>query len=447
MTSPLPDNDLPDSEAGSRAYALARELFPICRSITGPGVRKTLEIIARELPELCIHEVPSGTKCFDWTVPPEWSICDAFIETETGQKIVDFKSSNLHVVGYSAPIDRILSLEELRPHLHSIPDLPDAIPYVTSYYAERWGFCLSHRQLLSMQPGNYRVRIDSALAPGSLTYGEVVVPGQSSTEIFLSTYVCHPSLANNELSGPVVTTELVRWIRALRRRRFTYRIVFIPETIGSITYLSRHLPELKRRVAAGFNLTCIGDERAYSYLPSRKGNTLADRAALHALKHHAPDFIRYTFLDRGSDERQYCSPGVDLPIASIMRSKYGTYPEYHTSLDDLTLVSVAGLAGGIEAVAKAILAIEANRRYRTTVLCEPQLGPRGLYPTMGGRTQHGARVLLDVMTHCDGEQDLLGIAELLNIPIWELLPAIRQLVDVGLIEGKNDRPDERCQFL
>ena len=291
---------------------------------------------------------------------------------------------------------------------------------------------------MSLRPGNYRVRIDSTLARGSLTYGELVVPGPSASEIFLSTYICHPSLANNELSGSAVASELARWICCLPRRHFTYRIVFVPETIGSITYISRHLSELKERVIAGFNLTCVGDERAYSYLPSRKGDTLADRAALHALKHHSPGFIRYTFLDRGSDERQYCSPGVDLPVVSIMRSKYGTYPEYHTSLDDLSLISPAGLAGAIDAIAKAILTIEANQTYRVTVLCEPQLSRRGLYPTINrpGRKFTG-RLYADILAYCDGEHDLLSIAELLNIPTWELLSAIRQLDDAGLIEGQE----------
>jgi aminopeptidase-like protein len=434
MTRPLPDKTLPDQGAGARAYALAQELFPICRSITGPGVRQTLGIIAREIPSLAIREVPSGTECFDWTVPREWSVREAYIETESGRRFVDFRESNLHLVGYSVPVDRTMTLEELRPHLHSLPEQPDAIPYVTSYYAERWGFCLSHRQLSALKPGNYRVRIDSTLAPGSLTYGEIILPGQLDSEVFLSTYVCHPSLGNNELSGPTVATELVKWLRDMPHRRFTYRVVFIPETIGSIVYLSRHLSELKERVIAGFNLTCVGDDRCYSYLPSRNGNTLADRAALHALKYHAPDFVRYSFLNRGSDERQYCSPGVDLPVASIMRSKYGAYPEYHTSLDDMTLISQTGLGGAITALAKAILTIEANRTYRATVLCEPHLGKRGLYPTLSARNSATtARRLLDTFTYCDGEHDLLSIAELLDAPAWELIPAVRQLADAGLI--------------
>ncbi|MEZ5833927.1 MAG: DUF4910 domain-containing protein [Dongiaceae bacterium] len=423
---------LPEAaSAGQRAYALARELFPICRSLTGPGVRETLRILQRELPDLTTHEVPSGTQCFDWTVPPEWSIRGAYIEAEDGRRIVDFADSNLHVVGYSVPVDTVLTLDELRPHLHSLPELPDAIPYVTSYYRERWGFCLTHRQLQALMPGRYRVRIDSRLAPGSLTYGEILVPGAREEEIFLSTYICHPSMANNELSGPVVTAELARWLAALPQRRFSYRIVFIPETIGSLVYLSRNLDEMKRRIVAGLNVTCVGDDRAYSYLPSRQADTLADRAALHALRHQAgpKDFIRYSFLDRGSDERQYCSPGVDLPVASIMRTKYGAYPEYHTSLDDLALISPTGLAGGIAAIAKAILAIEVNGRYRTTVLGEPQLGRRGLYPTLSMRGGSPVvRRLTDVLAYSDGERDLLAIADLLGVPVWELSDVAQQLL-------------------
>jgi aminopeptidase-like protein len=422
--------------AGERAYALARELFPICRSLTGPGVRQTLKILQRELPSLTLHEVASGTRCLDWTVPPEWSIREAYIATENGDRIVDFANHNLHVVGYSIPVDAVLTLDELKPHLYALPELPDAIPYVTSYYRERWGFCLSHRQLASLTPGRYRVKIDSTLAAGSLTYGELLIPGERAEEIFLSTYVCHPSMANNELSGPVVTTEIARWLETLPGRRFSYRIVFIPETIGSLVYLSRNLAEMKRRIVAGFNVTCVGDDRAYSYLPSRQTNTLADRAALHALRHQAGahGFVRYSFLDRGSDERQYCSPGVDLPVASIMRSKYGTYPEYHTSLDDLSVVSPSGLSGGIAAIAKAILAIEVNGRYRATVLGEPQLGRRGLYPTLGTRAGGSAvRRMMDVLAYSDGEHDLLAIADLVGVPVWELSSIAWQLLAHDLL--------------
>ncbi len=419
------------ASVGADAYALATKLFPICRSLTGPGVRETLRILQRELPDLTLHEVPSGTRCFDWTVPPEWSIREAYIANEDGRRVVDFANHTLHVVGYSTPVDAVMSLDELRPHLHSLPELPDAIPYVTSYYKERWGFCLSHRQLQSLAQGQYRVRIDSTLAPGSLTYGELLIPGRRDDEIFLSTYVCHPSMGNNELSGPVVTTEIARWLGSLKDRRYSYRIVFIPETIGSLVYLSRNLGDMKRRIVAGFNVTCVGDDRVYSYLPSRQTDTLADRAALHALRHQAgaEGFVRYSFLDRGSDERQYCSPGVDLPVATIMRSKYGAYPEYHTSLDDLSLISPAGLSGGIFAIAKAILAIETNGRYRATVLGEPQLGRRGLYPTLGTRDGNlVVRKLMGVLAYSDGKHDLLAIADLMGVPVWELSEVAQQLL-------------------
>ncbi len=415
-------------------HALARRLFPICRSLTGEGVRDTLAILKERLPGLEIQEVPSGTKCFDWTVPDEWNIRDASLTGPSGETVAAFTDSNLHVVGYSVPVDRRLSLDDLQGHLHSLPELPDAIPYVTSYYNRNWGFCLPHRRRAALTPGTYRAFIDSTLAPGRLTYADLVLPGTSNQEVLVSTYVCHPSLANNELSGPVVSAQLARWLAERRERRLTYRFVFIPETIGSIVYLSRHLEHLKRHVVAGFNVTCVGDDRCYSYLPSRAGDTLADRVARHVLRHRAPDYLTYTFLDRGSDERQYCAPGIDLPVASVMRSKYGTYSEYHTSLDDLTLVTPLGLQGGFDALKECIEALEMDTRYQATVLAEPQMGKRGLYSSLGTRDiDWSVRMRMDLLAYCDGEHSLLDIADILGVPIAQTFPFIAELVEHGLL--------------
>jgi aminopeptidase-like protein len=420
-------------DRGRDMHELVRELFPICRSITGPGVRHTLHVLQRFNP-IGIVEVPTGTSVMDWTVPKEWVIRDAYIADASGERIVDFRRNNLHVVGYSVPVDTELSLDELEPHLHSLPDQPGAVPYVTSYYKERWGFCLTHAQRLSLAEGRYRVVIDSEfLANGSLTYGELTIPGQTEEEVFLSTYVCHPSMANNELSGPVVTTFLARWI-ASRPRRYTYRIVFIPETIGSLTYLSRHLDDLRQHVVAGFNVTCVGDDGAYSYLPSRDGATLADRVALNVLRDTHPGFVHYSFLDRGSDERQYCSPGVDLPLVSVMRSKYREYPEYHTSLDDLDLVTPSGLEGGFDVLRGCLELLERNRVYRTTCVGEPQLGRRGLYPTLATTDTHMAVAdVLDLLAYADGSNDLVAISDLTGVPVTRLYPLVDTLVERELL--------------
>ncbi len=420
------------TKAGREMHDQARALFPIARSLTGEGFRKTLRALQKDLPGLKIESVPSGTPAFDWTVPDEWTIRSARLTGPDGAVVADFAVSNLQVVGYSVPVKEDLTLEQLQPHLHSLPKQPDAIPYVTSYYKRNWGFCLTDRARKKLKRGTYRAVIDSTLMPGVLNYGELLIPGETRAEVLLSTYCCHPSLGNNELSGPVVTARLARWLLE-KPRRLSYRILFVPETIGSIVYLSRHLAELKKRVKAGFVVTCVGDDRAYSYLPSRAGNTLADRAALHALK-GVPKLKRYSFLDRGSDERQYCSPGADLPVASIMRSKYAEYPEYHTSLDDLKVITPAGLAGGFAALRRALEYLEAAEVLRAAAPCEPQLGKRGLYPTTSVKGAYAStRLMMNALAYADGTRDLPGLAEAAGVPVEALRPVVETLKAAGLL--------------
>ncbi|MGA2416292.1 MAG: DUF4910 domain-containing protein [Candidatus Sulfotelmatobacter sp.] len=421
-------------EVGRLMHELAAELWPLPRSITGAGVRKTLEILQREVPPLVLRSIATGTQCFDWTIPEEWSITDAFLENESGDRLVDFQNNNLHVVGYSVPVDEWLELEQLQPHLHSLPDQPSAVPYITSYYSPRWGFCMTDTQRRSLQPGRYRAVIRSELKAGVLNYGELLLPGESEQEILLSTYVCHPSMANNELSGPVVTTALAAWLMTRQRRKYTYRILFIPETIGSIAYLSLNLERLKAKTVAGYVITCIGDDRSYSFLPSRADDSLADVVAAHVLHHVAPDYRKYSYLDRGSDERQYCSPGVDLPVASVMRTKYGEFPEYHTSLDDLNLVTPSGLGGGFLVYRRILECLEANCYPKVTVLCEPQLGKRGLYPTLSKKNSaNEIRTMMNLIAYSDGSLSLLQIAEKIGQPMWDLVPILDRLVHDHLI--------------
>lgn len=422
-------------DAGAEMYALAERLWPLPRSLTGDGVRASLRVIGEWIEGLKIHEVSSGTRALDWVVPLEWNVREAWIEAEDGERVVDFAINNLHLVGYSPPTDELLTLDELQPHLYSLTELPDAIPYVTSYYSPHWGFCLSHRDRQRLRAVRYHVHIDSTLVEGSLTYGEIVIKGDTPEEVLLSTNICHPSMANNELSGPCVATALARWLRTLTSRRYTYRIVFLPETIGSIVYLSRHLEHMQRRVRAGFVLTCMGDDRTFSYVPSREGDTLADAVATHVLGHLAPGFRRYSYLDRGSDERQYCAPGVNLPVCSVMRTKYGEYPEYHTSLDDLGLITPEGMQGSYDVLRRVIEVLEADCVPTVTVLGEPQLGRRGLYPSVSTlSTFDVVRTLSDLIAYCDGRHSLLQIAEILGVPAWTLVPLLEKLTVHGLLK-------------
>ena len=424
------------ADTGADLHRWATDLFPIGRSLSGDGVRETLTYLSGLLPGLAVHEVPTGAPAFDWTVPDEWNVREAYLADADGTRLADYAVSTLHLVGYSEPVDAMLTRAELEPHLHSIPELPDAIPYVTSYYRRTWGFCLTQRQRDALGEGPFRVVIDTDLQPGHLTYADLVLPGDSADEVLLSTYVCHPSMANNELSGPVVAAALGRWLASLPSRRLTYRIVFVPETIGSLIYLSRHLDELRQRVRAGWVLTCLGDERAYSYVPSRYGATLADEVSVQAVDELGIDCVRYTFLDRGSDERQYCSPGADLPVASLMRSKYGQYAEYHTSLDDLSLVTPTGLQGGLDLLAHAIRIVESNRTWQSTQPGEPQLGRRGLYPTTSTRSSGGqasVRNMMNVLAYLDGTNDALAVARLVGLPVADVAAIAALLEQAGVV--------------
>ncbi len=422
-------------EEGQKLFAITKELFPICRSITGNGVRETFRILKKYTSDLSLTEVPSGTQVFDWTVPKEWNISEAYLEDEAGNRIVDFKENNLHVMGYSVPVDKVLSLEELKPHLFSLKDQPDLIPYVTSYYKERWGFCMTHRQLESLQTGNYHAVIRSTLENGSLTYGEILIPGRTKQEIFLSSYICHPSMANNECSGPALMMGLAEYIRSIPNRKYSYRLILVPETIGAITYLSEHLTEMQENIQAGFNLTCVGDDRTYSLVHSRYGKTLADKVLTNILHYHAPAYMEYSFLKRGSDERQYQAPGVDLPLVCFCRSKYHVYPEYHTSGDNLDIISPDGLAGSYAVMRKCIDALEWNEKYKVTCLCEPQLGKRGLVPTMSSKeTFQQTLALKDILAYADGTNDLMDLSDLIEVPIPVMIPIIEKLLEAELLK-------------
>jgi aminopeptidase-like protein len=416
--------------------ALARKLWPLPRSISGPGLVQTLSLIKQELPNLEFQEICSGEKVFDWTVPDEWEAIGAYIETPDGTRICDFSENNLHLVGYSIPVNSYMQLEELQSHLHSLPAQPDAIPYVTSYYQDQWGFALTHKQRESLLPGLYKVVVQTKKFAGKLTFGELVMPGKTDKEIFFSTYVCHPSMANNELSGPVLATQIAKELGKMDNY-YTYRFVFIPETIGSLIYMSRNLSEMKKNILAGFILTCVGDEREFSYVPSRSGNSVADKVALGVASKLDLNLKHYSWLDRGSDERQYCSPGADLPVCSIMRSKYGEYPEYHTSLDQLdTVVTARGLEESLEFYLAMISDIEAKRFPRARYVGEPQLGKRHLYPNTSIKGSFGtARKLTDILSLADGSLSVEEICQILDLELAQLNDLLAVLAEHQLVDA------------
>jgi aminopeptidase-like protein len=412
-----------------------REAYPICRSITGDGVRRTLEMIQERIP-LEIREVPTGTPVFDWTVPREWNIRDAWIKDPSGRKVVDFQECNLHVLNYSVPVHEKLPLAELKKRLFTLPDKPDLIPYRTSYYKETWGFCLPHRTLEELPEGEYEVFVDSTLADGALTYGECLLPGDSGREVLLSTHVCHPSLCNDNLSGIAVMTGLARELQARPRRRYSYRFLFIPGTIGSITWLA--LNDVK--VDHGLVAANLGDPGTFHYKKSRRGNAEIDRAVLAVLKDAGEPFGIEEFVPFGYDERQYCSPGFNLAVGSLTRTPYGRYPEYHTSADNLDFVQPEALEESLRTYLAVMDVLEGNRRYlNLNPKCEPQLGRRGLYRTIGGDESGRSRelALLWVLNLSDGENDLLDIAERSGMGFAAIRTAADALLEVGLLREEN----------
>jgi aminopeptidase-like protein len=428
-------------QAGRAMHDLATELFPICRSITGDGVRRTLQVLQRALP-LQVHEVPTGTKVLDWTVPDEWNIRDAFIADAAGRRVVDFRANSLHVMSYSEPVRRRMPLAELRPHLHSLPDRPDWIPYRTSYYRRDWGFCLTHRQLEALPDGEYEVVIDSTLAPGSLTYGELVLPGWTGEEILLSAHVCHPALANDNLAGIAVLAHVGLALLARPERRHTFRLLFAPGTIGAITWLARNEP-VTARIKHGLVLSCLGDDArpGMTYKRTRRGNAVIDRAVAHVLRTSGRPHELLDFSPYGYDERQYCSPGFNLPVGLFMRSCHGRYPEYHSSADNLAFIRPAALADSLEAVLRVIDVLEGNGTYvNLQPKGEPQLGRRGLYAPVGGQraSKEDELALLWVLNQSDGEHDLLAISERSGLAFDVVRAAADRLAAAGLLKDAHE---------
>ena len=414
-------------------YALAERLFPICRSITGEGVRQSLQVLKAYIP-LDIHEVPSGTAVFDWAVPREWNIREAWVRGPAGDKIIDFRQHNLHVLNYSVPIHRRIGLSELKAHLFTLPEQPELIPYRTSYYQENWGFCLPHRQYEALPEGEYEVYIDSSLEDGHLTFGEYFLPGATDEEVLFSAHICHPSLANDNLSGVSLLTFLARELQQTDRR-FSYRFLFIPGTIGSITWLALN-EEKTRNISHGLVASLLGDPGGFTYKRSRRGNAVIDRAVEHVLRHSGHPYRVMDFIPYGYDERQFCSPGFNLPVGNLTRSSFGSFPEYHTSAANLDFVRPQHLETSFEVYRKVVEVLEGNFSFRNlNPKCEPQLGKRGLYDAIGGHSDGKAMqmALLWVLNLSDGEHSLLDIAERAGCPFALVQQASRALAGAGLL--------------
>ncbi|PJI09839.1 MULTISPECIES: DUF4910 domain-containing protein [Clostridium] len=428
---------------GEKMFKLMKEMFPICRSITGDGVRETLNIIKEIIP-ININEVPSGTEVFDWTVPREWNIKDAWIKNPRGEKIVDFKESNLRVLNYSSPINKTMKFEELKTHIFTLPYTPDWIPYMTSYYNENWGFCMSHNEFIKFQnetkpDEEFEVHIDSSLKNGYLTYGEYFLQGESKEEVLISTYVCHPSMCNDNLSGIALTTYLAYALAKMNEKcklRYSYRFLFVPETIGSITWLS--LNEKKTsNIKYGLVASCVGDRGCLTYKKSRDGNNLIDKIAVNILKYSGAQYKVLDFFPWGSDERQFCSPGFNLPVGSLMRTPYGYYGEYHTSADNFNFVDKKSIADTFDKYIKIIFIIENNNAYlNLNPKCEPRLGKRNLYGSLGGRMlyEYDETAMFWILNQSDGKNSLLDISEKSNIDFFRIKNAADALLNAGLLK-------------
>ena len=408
----------------NKYFKLGKKLFPICRSITGLGAKKTLQIIQKEFSNLKIYKIKSGKKIYDWKIPPEWNIKDAYVVDKKGKKIINFKKSNLHVVSYSTPVKKTINKTFLLKHLHSLPNQVNAIPYKTSYYKKYWGFCISDNEKKKIiknynNSDKFKILIDSNLnKKGYLNYGELIIKGKSKQEILVSTYICHPSMANDGLSGLMVAMGLINYFKKYKNLEKTLRFIFVPETIGSITYINRNLKNLKKNVIGGYHLTCIGDERQHSCKLSKYGNSLSDKALLQAYRVLKIRFKKYSCLNPGSDEGRFGSPGIDLPITSIFRSKYLEYPEYHTSLDNFNVVTLKGLNGGYKVSKKAIKILLKKIIPKNTILCPPQMSKRGLYPTLASKNFFEYKIsrnYLDFLHYSDGKNDLLEMSKILKL--------------------------------
>jgi aminopeptidase-like protein len=426
-------NEFDQGSVSQEMFRLITDLYPICRSITGNGMRQSLRMLQAHIP-LELHEVPTGTPVFDWTVPQEWNIRDAYIKDSQGVKVVDFQASSLHVVNYSVPVHQVMALPELKTHLFSIPEQPALIPYRTSYYHANWGFCLSHELLESLEDGDYEVYIDASLTNGSLTYGEYYLAGEREDEILISCHCCHPSLCNDNLSGMALATYLAKYL-GTQQRHYSYRFLFIPGTIGSITWLALHQDQLKR-IKHGLVVACVGDAGGLTYKQSRQGNAEIDRAASHILAHSGQPSEVVAFSPYGYDERQYCSPGINLPVGSLSRTPHGRFPEYHTSADNLHLISPHHLADTLEKAIQILDILEKNRHYlNTNPHCEPQLGRRGLYGAFGGKKDQKLleSAMLWVLNFSDREHTLLEIAERAEIPFSVIWTAATALCEAGLL--------------